>query len=233
MPQSSLVWDAQPAQASAVVLVMHGGAAEGHQANHPWSLNVIRLVPFARALARLPAPIAVARLRFRFRGWNADAAPVTDARWALTEIQSRYPGVPIALVGHSMGGRTALTVAGEDADVQLVVGLSPWIERGDPRPVAGQKTILIHGDRDFICPLRASLLTVEAMQDQGLDATLIRVARSDHAMLLRFGVWTHLVTDIVAASFGQAAGGTGGSRAGELAAVVQHAVHDGGAILDV
>ncbi len=234
MPLRSLVWDARPARAGVVVLVMHGGSVEGHQANRPWSHNVIRLVPFARALKHVPGPIAVARLRFRYRGWNgADASPLADARSALADIRSRYPGVPIALIGHSMGGRAALSLAADEADVRLVVGLAPWIERGDPRPDAGQQTILIHGDRDLICPLWGSRRTVEEMQSQGLEATLIRVARSDHAMLLRARVWTALVTDIVAAAFATELEEPWEPRPGHFGAVVAQAVLSGGAVLDI
>lgn len=234
MPPSSLIWDARPARAGVVALVLHGGAVEGRQPNRPWSHNTVRLLPFARALARLPGPIAVARLRFRYRGWNGEeASPVADARWALGEIRSRYPGVPIALVGHSMGGRTALTVAASARDVRLVVGLSPWIERGDPRPGPGQRTVLVHGDRDVICPLWASRATVEAMRAEGLDATLVRVARSDHAMLLRARVWTALVTDLVATTFARELGGDGEPRSGPVGAVVARAVLGGGGFLDL
>ena len=234
MPQSSLRWDAHPARAGVVVLVLHGGAVTGRQPNRPWSHNTIRLVPFARALAHVPGPIAVARLRFRYRGWNGgEASPVHDARWALDQIRSRYPGVPIVLVGHSMGGRTALTVAGTEPDVRLVVGLAPWIERGDLRPGAGQRTVLIHGDRDLICPLMASRVTVEAMQADGLVASLIRVARSDHAMLVRARVWTTLVTDTISVAFATELEIDGAPRRGPLGAAVARVVHTDGAFVDV
>ena len=139
----------------------------------PWSHNVARLVPFARALKKVPGPLAVARLRFRVRGWNGDAMPVEDARWALAQVRAAYPGVPIALVGHSMGGRVALHV-GDDPDVRLVVGLAPWVEPGDPRPGAGTRTVLLHGDRDVICSLARTRAAVEA--DAGGGAR--RVARA-------------------------------------------------------
>ena len=133
---------------------MHGGAVEGHEPNRAWSHNVARLVPFARALRKVPGPLAVARLRFRVRGWNGEAMPVEDARWALAQVRAAYPGVPIALVGHSMGGRVAMFV-GDEPDVRLVVGLAPWVEPGDPRPGAGAAHRPLHGDRDVICSLGA------------------------------------------------------------------------------
>jgi alpha/beta superfamily hydrolase len=231
MPLAALTWDARPQRAGAVVLVMHGGAIEGFEPNHPWSHNVARLVPFARALKKVPGPLAVARLRFRVRGWNGDM-PVADARWAVRQIRETYPDAPIALVGHSMGGRVAMHV-GEDDGVRLVIGLAPWIEPSDPIPGDGRRTVLIHGDRDVICALSRSRERVEKMQADGLDASLVRVARSDHAMLVRAHLWTVLVTEIVAATFARELGGSGEPRSGAIGAVVAQAVHGGGVTIDI
>ena len=240
MPLAALVWDARPHRAGAVVLVMHGGAIEGFEPNHPWSHNVARLVPFARALKKVPGPLAVARLRFRVRGWNGDGQeptlgagmPVIDALWAIRQIRETYPDTPIALVGHSMGGRVALHI-GDEEDVRLVIGLAPWIEASDPWPGTGRRTVLIHGDRDIICGLSRSRERVEKMQADGLDATLVRVARSDHAMLVRAHLWTALVTETVAATFAAELGGSGEPRSGPIGAVVARVVHGGGSTIDV
>ncbi|WP_246111049.1 alpha/beta hydrolase [Terrabacter aerolatus] len=232
MPLASLLWDAQPAGATVVALVLHGGAVDGLEPNRPWSHNVARLVPFARALRKVPGPMAVARLRFRVRGWNGDAMPVEDARWALAQVRAAYPGVPIALVGHSMGGRVAMFV-GDEPDVRLVVGLAPWVEPGDPQPGAGTRTVLLHGDRDVICSLARTRAAVEQMQAQGLDASLVRVARADHAMLVRARLWTALVTEIVRASFADELGGAREPRSGPIGAVVARVVHSGGVIIDI
>jgi predicted alpha/beta-hydrolase family hydrolase len=232
LPVPVLSWDARPEGATVVALVLHGGAVEGLEVNRAWSHAVARLVPFARALKRVPGPIAVARLRFRVRGWNEHAMPVEDARWALDQVRTAYPGVAIALVGHSMGGRVALFV-GDDPAVRLVVGLAPWVEPGDPHPGAGTRTVLIHGDRDVICSLARTRAAVEQMQAEGLDASLVRVARADHAMLVRSRLWTALVTEVVAATFARELGGTGEPRSGPIGAVVANIVHSGGATLDV
>lgn len=233
MPLASLTWDARPVQAGAVALVLHGGSVEGREPNHAWSHNVARLVPFARALRKVPGPLAVARLRFRYRGWNgAEASPVEDARWALAQLRAEYPGAPIGLVGHSMGGRTALAVSDVE-DVRLVVGLAPWIERGDRVPRDGQKTVLIHGDRDRITALARSRRTVDQLLASGRDATLIRVARGDHAMLVRAGLWTALVVDIVGATFSAELGSGVTPRPGPIGEVVARAVQGGGGIIDI
>jgi pimeloyl-ACP methyl ester carboxylesterase len=251
MPSAALVWDKHPAPSSAgagagdgdgdargaVVLVLHGGAVEGNERNRPWSHNVARLVPFARSLRSVPAPLAVARVRFRFRGWNGDEqAPLVDARWALDQVRAAYPGWPVAVVGHSMGGRVALHL-GEERDVRLVVALAPWIERVDPRPGPGCRTVVIHGDRDVICALSRSRRLVEELQRQGRDASLIRVARGDHGMLLRPRLWTELTTGVVTGTFADELGiaGTPGAepRSGQVGAAIALAVHGGGSVIDL
>jgi len=233
MPLAALAWDARPQRPGAVALVMHGGAIDGFEPNHPWSHNVARLVPFARALKKVPGPLAVARLRFRVRGWNGEQRmPVDDARWAIRQIREVFPGRPIALVGHSMGGRVAMHVGDED-DVRLVIGLAPWVEAGDAWPGEGRRTVLIHGDRDVICSLARTRERVEKMQADGLDASLVRVARSDHAMLVRAHLWSVLVNEIVAATFARELGGSGEPRSGPIGAVVAHVVHGGGVTIDI
>lgn len=230
MPLATLSWDARPRHAGVVVLVLHGGAADGHQRNRVFSPNVLRLVPFARALAKLPGPIAVARVRFRYRGWNGDeASPIPDGQWALEQARAAYPGRPIALVGHSMGGRVALYL-GDEPDVRLVVGLAPWIERGDPRPGPACRTLIVHGDRDIVCPVWASRLLVEKMTAEGRTPALIRVARSDHAMLVRARLWTALVTGLVQGLFASELGAPAGPVDGEAAVVVRAALTEGGVI---
>jgi alpha/beta superfamily hydrolase len=233
VPVASLTWDARPADARVVAIVMHGGAVDGFERNHPWSHNVARLVPFARALRKVPGPIAVARLRFRVRGWNGDESmPVVDGRWALQQVREAYPGRPITLVGHSMGGRVAMHLGDED-DVRLVVALAPWVEPDDPWPGQGRRTVVIHGDRDVVCGLSRSRERVEKMQAEGLDATLVRVARSDHAMLVRAPLWSALVTETVAATFSRELGGSGEPRSGPIGAVVAQVVHAGGSTIDI
>ena len=237
MPSAALVWDAQPPDAAAAVIVLHGGAVDGYERNRPWSHNVARLLPFARSLRSVPGPLAVARVRFRFRGWNGDEqAPLVDARWALEQARTAYPGRPVAVVGHSMGGRVALHL-GDERDVRLVVALAPWIERGDTRPGPWCRTVVIHGDRDVICGLSRSRRLVEQLQSEGRDASLIRIARGDHAMLLRPRLWSQLVTGVVAATFADELGiaddASGEPRSGRVGAAIALAVHGGGSVIDL
>lgn len=235
MPQPSLSWAVSPVDAKAVALVLHGGAAEGRELNRAWSHNVARLVPFAWSLARsVPGSLAVSRLRFGVRGWNgAERSPVADARWALDEIRGRYPGRPIAVIGHSMGARAALHVA-DDPAVDLVLGLAAWVEPRDPLPTRdGVRSVFIHSDRDRITSIAGPRRAVRVLREAGRDASLIRVAESDHAMLRRAGTWTALVTETVAVHFADHLGVHRQSRGGPVAEVVSSVLHDGEAFVDI
>jgi dienelactone hydrolase len=142
-----------PARPRAVVLVLHGGREHGRRRAAPWGLAYLRMVPFAIDLIRAGSRrgLAVGLLRYRFQGWNApDKDPVRDASWALERIRGRHPGLPVVLVGHSMGGRVAFRVAG-DPSVVAVCGLAPWTEPRDPvEQLSGRSVLIAHGDLDRV-----------------------------------------------------------------------------------
>jgi dienelactone hydrolase len=168
-----------------VVLVLHGGQDASRRPARWHNLAVLRMVPVARAVAKAgQGTFAVAMLRYAVRGWNgAAASPVPDARAALDQISEAYPGVPIALVGHSMGGRVALALA----DDPRVVG-------DDGLKVhENQKLLLIHGVGDRMTSAEASRRVVETLQERGLTASFVGLKSADHAMLRRAGTWDHLV----------------------------------------
>jgi dienelactone hydrolase len=180
--------------------VLHGGRSHGTGPVRPSQLAVLRMVPFARALHRggRGEGLAVARLRYLQRGWNGAAqAPLADARWALGELQHRFPGVAVAIVGHSMGGRAALYVAGHPS-VQAVVALAPWIEQGDPTSQLGGRRILIaHGTRDRITSAAASAAYAREAAHVAASVSYVRVQDDRHAMLRRARVWHELATGFV------------------------------------
>ena len=72
-----------------------------------------RMLPFARMLAA-PRPGRLhAALPRTAAGTPPPGTRCVDARWAhRPQLAERYPGVPVVLVGHSMGGRAALGAAG-------------------------------------------------------------------------------------------------------------------------
>jgi pimeloyl-ACP methyl ester carboxylesterase len=217
-----LKWTTRPEAPSAVVLVLHGGTGRSHLPTSWLNLAVIRMLPIAWAVARAGrGSFAVARLRFTVRGWNgAEQSPVADTRWALDELSATYPDVPIAIVGHSMGGRAALAVAG-DPRVVDVVGLAPWVEGGEGGQAHdAQKTLVIHALTDRMTSPAASRRLVEALQARGLVASFVGLRSGDHAMLRRATTWDGLVGGYLRASLdAEPEGRTAGSPGAEVAAL--------------
>ena len=116
-PSSSIPPPDRSRSPDAAVLVLHGGSADSFASTRWRDLAVLRLWPVARAIARDVPDATVYRLRFSIRGWNGSGdAALRDARWALDIIRNREPGIPIVLVGHSLGGRVALRVGGDQDD---------------------------------------------------------------------------------------------------------------------
>lgn len=181
----------------AVILFCYGGKAKSHQRSRTWHLSALRLLPFARAAHRTgeSAGVAVGMLRYRYRGWNgAEQSPVADARWALAEIRHRYGGVPVVLVGHSLGGRTVLHAA-DDHAVVGVVGLAPWCEPNESvAAVRGRRVYILHGTRDRWTDPAASLDFARRAQPIASVVRWLEVRGVGHFMLRRVSVWQGLTT---------------------------------------
>lgn len=204
----------RPAQDSprAAVLVLHGGRAESHEPTRPWHLSVLRLAPFARAISRVEGPrgVAVASLRYRVRGWNgAEESPVADARWALDQLRERLGELPVVLVGHSMGGRTALRLA-DHPDVAGIVALAPWLPPGEPRvPLGSRPLLVVHGTADRWTDPAESRAYVEAAVAAGSPAQWVPMPGLGHFMLRKRRAWREFVTTFVTATVGQTEPGPG------------------------
>jgi alpha-beta hydrolase superfamily lysophospholipase len=200
---AELKWTSRPDNPKVVVLLLHGGSESSQRPAQWHNMAVMRMVPIARTIAKTGnGAFAVALLRYAVRGWNGtEASPIVDARKALDDITQAYPGVPIALVGHSMGGRVGLAIA-DDARVVEVIGLAPWVVDGDGvHSHEGQKTLLLHGVKDRTTSAAASKAIVEALQERGLTASFVGLKWADHAMLRRAATWGHLVSGYLTASF--------------------------------
>ncbi len=181
----------RPPGARGVVLLLHGGGEVGRREMTWRSSAVLRMRPFAAAIERAGrGALAVVRLKNAVFGWNDDeTSPVHDARWALDVVRREEPGLPIALVGHSMGGRVALRLAGDEG-VTALVGLAPWVHPSDdPHGGPGLSALLLHGSLDRTTDPRATERMAGEMRARGADATYRRVKSSGHAMVLRAPLW--------------------------------------------
>ena len=116
---------------------------------------------------------------------DAEPSPVPDARWAIDQAAAAHPGVPVVLLGHSMGARTAVHVA-DHPGVVGVVALAPWLERSDPvRALAGRHLIAGHGSRDKITSARVTRAYVERAREVAASAEFVDMGRLGHYMLHR------------------------------------------------
>lgn len=191
---------ATPDGPTAAVLVFHGGAATSPKRVSSLNPAVLRLIPVARAVAARVRDAAVYRLQFSVRGWNGDGADVLrDARWALNEIAARHPGLPIVVVGHSLGGRVAMHVVGltvGESSVVGAVGLAPWVDPADPVDLlSGVPLSVVQGTGDRIVPEPSTRpwLARAAAAGARIESTIISGA--GHAMLRHYRRWHQLTAD--------------------------------------
>ena len=191
MSAPRLLWPAEVDQPRAVVLVLHGGKSRSRRPVRPWHGAVLRMAPFAKVIAEAGAgSIAVASLRYAVRGWNgAEQSPLADTRLALEQIAAKYPGMPIGLLGHSMGGRVALHLAADER-ITAIAALAPWVEpRDQPRSHPGLHVLFMHGNLDRMTSPRASRAMATAMAGLGAEVSYESVKGESHAMLRQAPRW--------------------------------------------
>jgi alpha-beta hydrolase superfamily lysophospholipase len=196
-------------QTRGVALILHGGRADSYDPVRGRHLSPARMLPFAQALKNHGGRhgLAVWTLRNRYRGWNGkDKSPVQDARWALAHIRRDHPGVPVYLLGHSMGGLTALSVA-DDPQVNAVVALAPWLSAGTPvEPVAGRRLLIVHGSEDRWTSPRNSLGYARRATGIAASVDYVSLKGAGHFMIRRVQLWNALTTGFILNAFGEATG---------------------------
>jgi alpha-beta hydrolase superfamily lysophospholipase len=187
-----------PQHPEGVVLVLHGGAQASRMPVAWWRMPVLRMAPFASTIVRRAGDdLAVLRLKNRVRGWNGSRQdPVHDARWALDRIRRTLPGLPVVVVGHSMGGRVALQLSGEP-DVVGVAALAPWVESDVRQPPPGVAVLLVHGSRDRITDPRRTDVLARRYAGSGVDLRYVQVEGGTHSMLKDAVLWHDTVADFV------------------------------------
>jgi pimeloyl-ACP methyl ester carboxylesterase len=181
----------EAAGVTGVVVVAHGGRSVSSEPTTAVQPAVLRMVPLARAVrhALRGSGAVVLRPRFQLRGWNGDEAlPVHDLSRILDDIGRRFGPVPVVLIGHSMGARAAMRVAGHPA-VSAVAGLAPWLPPGEPvGQLGGRRVLLVHGNADHITRPEDTWAYAERARSVA-EVMAVEIRNGEHAMLRRAGLW--------------------------------------------
>jgi predicted esterase len=194
--------EAHPAEGPVrgVALFCHGGTASGLQPPRDLALSLVRMRAIERFVrdAAGGRGLSTALLRYRLAGWNGTAADAyVDVRWAVEHIRAQAgPGVPIVLVGHSMGGRAVLRAGGEDG-VAGVCALAPWTPPGEPVSQLRDRTVaILHGRGDRWVPAALSADFATRAKQAGVPVARFTLP-GGHSMLRGAHRWHEFTRDVV------------------------------------
>ncbi len=181
-----------------LVLMLHGGKADGHddvdESSASWRRSHWMMQHIGGRITR--ADLSIWLLGYSVRGWNArsssEPSPIADARWALDQVRAAHPDrpdLPVVLLGHSMGGRTAVSVA-DDANVTGVVALAPWLPADEPNTtLTGKHLAVAHGRSDKITSARATREFVRRVEPVTASADFHSMGRVGHYMFRDIPAW--------------------------------------------
>ena len=183
----------------AITLFIHGGDESGNLRMRRGDPAYLRMVPFARHLERhTHSQVGGALVRLSVRGWNEPDLPaVQDTQWAIQRLRARYPDVPLAIAGHSMGGRVVLELLAQE-EFAAAVALAPWAsEEYHAQNMTKTPLLVMHGRHDTVTDPDASRDLVERVNAAGGDARFESIA-GWHAMLWRPHQWHKTTTKFLA-----------------------------------
>ena len=197
-----------------LILMLHGGRADGltpvDERSASWRRSSWMMSHIAGRAVRAGASVWL--LRYSVRGWNARTArlpsPVPDARWALDEVRRAHGDLPVVLLGHSMGARTAVAVA-DDPNVAGVVALAPWLPAGEPNhTLAGKHLAAAHGRADRITSFRRTHEFVRRAEGVAASTEFHDMGRVGHYMFRNISDWNRFAVSRSLAFAGRHAGRT-------------------------
>lgn len=178
--------------------MLHGGAVDDLDPLQRYDPAAFAVRLMADNVQKLQPDLAVCRLLNAVGGWNDRImSPVADAEWALMRLRQVYPGLPIAVVGHSMGGRTAFELV-RDEKLGAVVGLAPWLSDGySERRFLDVPTMIVHGRADSVTDDDASADLIRRIRMAGGRGIYLSVP-GFHALLFRPASWQRQVAAFLA-----------------------------------
>ncbi|MDY6808679.1 MAG: alpha/beta fold hydrolase [Actinomycetota bacterium] len=188
-----------PVRADLLVLVLPGGTDRSYRPFSTRQPSALRMYPFTWSIrARYGRRVHVHQVRYRFYGWNGQQnCPVPDARKALDDLTRKHPGVPVVLVGHSMGGRVGAHLAA-DRRVTGLLALAPWWQHADWRFIHDDvRVVAVHGTSDTRTFAQRTEKGIRELGERGLDATFLPVHDGGHAMLDHVPLWQRSALDFV------------------------------------
>ncbi len=198
----------RPRHPGAVVVVFQGGCPQGTRTPRLWHPASVRAVLLTHALRRRLRPdgIRVVRARYGAVGWN-DGARIDEGRAALDRVRHRFPGVPVGIVGHSMGARVALHLLSEPG-VAAAATVAAWIPAADlpdVTPTPGLPVRVLHGRHDRVTPPQGSTGVASHLAQHGARVSLDADVPDGHAMLRHPRRWSrdvacHFATTLVRAA---------------------------------
>ena len=187
-----------PSPPRAAILMLHGGKARSTDPVTGRSLSWRRSLVMQQTIARkaLDHGLSVWLLRYAVAGWNAEApggpTPPPDARNALAHLKSELGAIPVVLLGHSMGARTAVAVA-DNPQVTGVVALAPWFPPDEPiRALAGKHLVAAHGRRDRITSYAHTQAYVERASQVAASARMIDMGGRGHYLINGSYIWNDI-----------------------------------------
>lgn len=175
------------------VLVLHGGRENSQAPTTGLQLSYLRMLDMYAGLRIQAKTSSVYLLRYRVRGWNPNSStpdPVADTRWALEQISARHGDGPIALLGHSMGGRTAFAVA-DHPQVVGVCALAPWLPQREALPPVkpDARFVIAHGTADRMTSAALSKVYSRRLRAAGAAVARFEFPGAGHALLDNPTLW--------------------------------------------